>query len=294
MDVISDIQEFITKLKLDQKTIHPYFHIFRLEDYDPETLRASTPFYQDFFEIAIAIEDNGRYIHGQNTYEALDKTISFLSPEQITLYERESGIAKGFCILFKGAFFEPLKHKYEIQNEYDFFRIHTSPIYQLSDDELSLFVELFNRIHAELERNDEESISIIRAYLLILLSNANRLLSSDKNSVKLSRFEEIASKFEDLVSKHTSKYNTIPDYAALLHISPTYLSECVRKATGKSAKQIITDYKLLKAKSLLSQSSSTIKEVAYTVGYDDTTNFTKFFKKHVGKTPKEFKRKPLV
>jgi len=54
---------------------------------------------------------------------------------------------------------------------------------------------------------------------------------------------------------------------------------------------IIKESKLLEAKRMMSNQKTSIKEIAYYLGFDDPTYFTKYFKKGTGFTPKEFKKK---
>lgn len=65
-----------------------------------------------------------------------------------------------------------------------------------------------------------------------------------------------------------------------------------QKNSGKPAKQVLIDFQLLKSKSLLKQSNMSIKEIAFKLGYEDVTNFTKFLKKNLGITPKAFRYNP--
>lgn len=52
---------------------------------------------------------------------------------------------------------------------------------------------------------------------------------------------------------------------------------------------MIDDRVMLEAKRLLAHTQDTIKEIGYTLGYDEPTNFIKYFKKHNGQTPVEFR-----
>lgn len=292
MKIISDIEELLQMLALNQEAIDSGFHIFRLEDFDVDKPKVKEAYFSDFFEITIVIKDDGYFSFGENSYHDIDKTICFLSPGQLTSYKRDKGIAKGYSIHFNSSFLIPMQHSFEVITEFNFFKLHTLPIFKLTETKLNELLHAFNEIFNEFETNDKQTIPIIRSYLIALLYKIKRLLPDKKETIGMSRPMEIANKFEDLVCQHSDKHRQISHYASLLNISPAHLSECVKKVTGKPAKQVILDFQLLKAKSLLKQSNLSIKEIAIKLGYEDTTNFTKFIKNHLGLTPKVFRNNP--
>ena len=68
------------------------------------------------------------------------------------------------------------------------------------------------------------------------------------------------------------------------------LNRAVKQSVGKSAKVYIDDRVILEAKRLLSYGDSSVKEIAYTLGFSDDSNFYKFFFKHTSLTPLAFRR----
>ncbi|MFD1552673.1 hypothetical protein DNU06_09095 [Putridiphycobacter roseus] len=75
-----------------------------------------------------------------------------------------------------------------------------------------------------------------------------------------------------------------------MNISPIYLTECTKKATGKSAQKIIIDYKILYAKTLLHQMDKSVAEVAYALDFNEVANFNQFFKRNTGITATQFRQ----
>jgi AraC family transcriptional activator of pobA len=78
------------------------------------------------------------------------------------------------------------------------------------------------------------------------------------------------------------------DYCNNLNVSYQKLNLTCKTLTNKTVKEFIDDFLLLKAKRLLSESDVIISQVAYNLGFDEPTNFTKFFKKHTNQTPRSF------
>lgn len=293
MKVIRELDQLLECLGLDQRIIHPDFHIFKLDDFDVAYANDLVPHYRDFFEITLAIEDAGKFYIGESKYSSLDQSIGFISPEQLFSYSRDGGDAKGFCMLFRPSFFRPAKQNFEILNEFSFFKMHTISLYKLQALEMELFRGLFGAIYDEYYTNDGSSIEIIRAYLNIIMQRVKRMANDELEKVSFSRPMQIASEFEDLLYKYSDRNATVSEYAEMLSVSKTYLSECVKRVSGKSAKQLILNYKIIRAKSLLSQTDMSIKEIAYKLDFSDSTNFSKFFKRHVFVSPKEFRNRLL-
>lgn len=80
----------------------------------------------------------------------------------------------------------------------------------------------------------------------------------------------------------------IKDFAEILHIHPRHLSNTIKHATGRSPCDIF-EYRLIDvAKKLLTETRLPIAEIATRMTYDPS-NFTKFFKRYVGATPKQFR-----
>ena len=80
------------------------------------------------------------------------------------------------------------------------------------------------------------------------------------------------------------------DFAEKQHLHPNYFSTVIKTKTGQSANQIIQKKLISEAKVMLSRSSHSIKEVAYSLGFSEPTYFTKFFKKQTGMTPAAYRK----
>ena len=115
-----------------------------------------------------------------------------------------------------------------------------------------------------------------------------------------SRPEEITSAYlkaldnhlTDIVEGREVDVKEINEIAELLHIHPTHLSNTIKLATGKSACYFY-EHKIIEiAKSLLEQHTKTITEIAHLLTYDPS-NFTKFFKSYVQKTPSQYRKDNL-
>ena len=124
--------------------------------------------------------------------------------------------------------------------------------------------------------------------LLIEIERTNSFNEDDGHSV-LSRKQLITTRFKKLVEKNFKTVRKVSDYAEKLYISSTYLNDTVKEVTGQSASETIQDRVILEIKGELIQTESTINQIAYELGYKDTSYFCRFFKKNTGVTPQTFR-----
>lgn len=82
---------------------------------------------------------------------------------------------------------------------------------------------------------------------------------------------------------------TVKYLANKVHLSSSYLSDLLKKETGKNAQEHIHFYLIENAKSMLLNSEKNINEIAYQLGFEYPQYFNKLFKKKTGTTPMEFR-----
>lgn len=294
MKTYLNIADLLKDLNVKSESIHPGFHIFKFNETSKIAADALHPHLKTFFTIDFYADNLSKRQIGTTKVEDLTNSIAFNSPLQLFSVHTSNGIPgeEGYSLLFGADFFEPKKHQYEIQHEFPYFKLNSNPAYKLSQLDLPLIKNLFDTIYEEFKKDDSHKVEIVRSYVLVLLLQIKRVVGNATELVQLKRYQEITANFEELILKETSKYKTIADYADQLNITPIYLSECVKKATGVTAKKILSNYMTLRAKALLQQTTSSVAQIAYEMGFDEPTNFIKFFKNNEGITPAAFRKLP--
>jgi len=119
----------------------------------------------------------------------------------------------------------------------------------------------------------------------------SQYLALAKSAEHHTRFYVITKEFKNLLKKHFKAIKNPADYAGQLHISTSYLNECVKAITGSSVSSHIQQRVMLEAKRLLYHSARSVKEIAGELGYDDYSYFIRLFTKVVGITPVAFRDK---
>ena len=139
-----------------------------------------------------------------------------------------------------------------------------------------------------LERNSDNDYisnalaSAVKCFVLSALDSPDKEISG--------RYTAITLKLRKLLDRHLTQEKSPAAYAAMLNISEVYLNEAVKCATGLSAGAYIRGRVIVQAKRQLTYTSLSAKEIAYSLGYDDYTYFSKLFRKCVGMSPSDYRK----
>lgn len=104
-----------------------------------------------------------------------------------------------------------------------------------------------------------------------------------------SREEQIFNHFLMSTFRHCAKERSVAFYAKEQHLSPNYLSSIVKAQSGRTAIQWIETFTLLQAQHSLRLTKLSIKEIAYRLHFPDQSVFGRYFKKHCGVSPSEYR-----
>ena len=105
----------------------------------------------------------------------------------------------------------------------------------------------------------------------------------------VSAVPEILVHYRELVNKHFRQVRQVKDYAGLLGVSANYLNVLVQKHLDRSALSLINERIALEAKRMLLCTDDDVSEIAYSTGFNEVSYFSRFFKRHTGFTPHEFR-----
>lgn len=181
-----------------------------------------------------------------------------------------------------------------IPNTYRMFlTLRRNPVLHLDRESYAQMENCFNLIGSTMRnvRNTYRKQTIYYAVKTYLYTLA--YLSQPDNLYSPTREEDISMRFLDMVEELYREQHGVAYYANVLHITPKYLSACVKSATGKTAMECIAERLLTKAQKKLSDTDSSISEVCYELGFADPSAFGKFFRNHAGIGPREWRRKTL-
>ena len=97
-------------------------------------------------------------------------------------------------------------------------------------------------------------------------------------------------KVKQYIDEHFCENITRDTLGEIVYLSPGYLAATFKKVIGSSLGSYIIEKRMEKAKDLLAEGNLTVSEVAFAVGYDNFTYFSRLFKNKVGIMPKEYRK----
>ena len=195
----------------------------------------------------------------------------------------EGGIEK---LSFHGDFYCIEYHKKEVAcNGLLFNNIYQQPFIYLKDKELS---SIFKKIEEEKEKNVPFTEPILKSYLQLILAISSRIKKLDQSDEPPASGAAIH-KFRDLLEDNFIQQRSPLYYANALSLAPNSFTRQCNKYFGKSPSILIQERVVLEAKKHLHLSHKSIKEIAALMNFDDQHYFSRYFKKHTGVSPTEFR-----
>jgi AraC-like DNA-binding protein len=131
---------------------------------------------------------------------------------------------------------------------------------------------------------------LIQAYLLVCIYEIRKLMRESSLDFYPSKAFSITKQYSDLLDVHIERGQNIAFYAGELKITPNHLNKSVKSVTGKTAIQVLNERRLAEARSRLKYTDATVSEIAYRLGFEDQSYFSRFFKKATGVSPAKFRK----
>lgn len=146
------------------------------------------------------------------------------------------------------------------------------------------WVARLDALHDELTHRRDGYREATMAHLVLLLVGVSRLAADVVTDLRENREPLLAEVF-DVIERRYAEPLSLRDVAAAVNISPGHLTSTVRKQTGRTVQQWITERRMVQARRLLAATELPICEVGRRVGYPDAGYFARTFSKAHGTSP---------
>lgn len=289
INTVKDYNQYV-----GQEILHPLISVIDFAKVDPfRFFKAQMNIY------AIFLKDIkcGNITYGNQTYDYEEGTLIFVSPGQV--YGVESNGHKQQAVGTALIFHPDLIHGTSLGksiSDYTFFSYEVNEALHLSAREREMVNSCFDSISYELQHAiDSHSKALIVSYIELLLKYSKRFYErqfntrSHVNKDILVRFEKLLDAY--FLSEKALEFGlpSVSYCAEQLYLSPNYLGDLLKKETGKSALEHIQLKLVEVAKEKIYDSSKSIGEIAYELGFKYPQHFTRMFKKNTGLSPNEFR-----
>lgn len=272
---------------------HPMLSLLRIT---PGLVLNFSEFTCDFYQIGLKNIKAGHWLYGRTQFDHEKGSMVFWKPRQVIEIHNLELEEGGYILLFHEDFLLGSALQKEIQ-KYSFFDYEADEALHLSPKEEKTISRLFESIDSEYGNNqDEYSKDIILVNIDSMLKYAERFYKrqfinrKELTGKTVTAFNKI---LDNYILEEKFMKEGLPSVAYMasaLNMSPRYLSNALKIETGKTAQELIHIALITVAKNKLRESGENISEIAYSLGFENMSYFSKLFKKEVGKTPKDFKK----
>ena len=269
------------------------FDIINLEElYTRKNINHSIEHHHRVQFYLLLFIESGKGLHTVDfkDYHCNKGTIITIRKDQVHKFFSTHNIT-GKILLFTDDFLISYLEEIELQKTTLLFNeLLGNPKLQLSNNDFNNIYGCIHRIQNEyFVINDRHSLGIIRSELHILITLLYRIKSTSANINLDKKYLKEFVLLQSLVEQKVSTTTKVKDYAALLGKSTKTLNSITKSIINKSAKEFVDEICTKQIKRLLMNSQLSIKEIAYKSGFEESSNFYKYFKRQTGYTPEQFR-----
>lgn len=276
---------------------HPLVSLINIKDFPVDIDFGDVRFMLELYMVSLKDGVSGSMGYGRNSYDFTNGTMVFSKPDQVLFTESKEieADAKGWMLLFHA----DLIRKSELgklMDTYSYFSYDVHEALHLSEDEKWTLTDLVRKIEMEYNQNiDKHSQKLIVSNIGLLLDYCTRYYDR-QFYIRTNLNQDLISNFDNLLKEYFNSEKpaelglpTVQYCGTQLHMSPNYLSDLLKKETGKTAKDHIYSYIINRAKNKLLGTTGSISEIAFDLGFDYPQHFSKLFKKKTGMSPAKYR-----
>ena len=275
------------------ETLHPLVSVVHVENTDH--IKECVMHYGLY---AIYLKENKgcKLSYGRTPYDFDEMTVTSFAPGQVVNVEPNPDVpfAKFTALVFHPDLLNRTALGRQI-SRYEFFGYSSTEALHLSAQEVEVFRGVLTMIEQELHRAiDKHTRELIVSNIELLLNYCLRFY--DRQFITREEINHgVVIKFLTLLDEYMNdkaKYEGLPTVAYFADkccLSNGYFGTLVKTETGRTAKDLINDHVLAKAKELLQSETITITEVSQRIGFEYPQHFVRFFKSLTGKTPSQWR-----
>ncbi|TGB16568.1 AraC family transcriptional regulator [Streptomyces palmae] len=249
--------------------------------------RADFPHRHTFHELVYVTAGSGAHVIDLAAWPLRPPQLCLVAPGRVHHWER-TGELDGRVVLFDDDFL--LNHP---EDREALRRLAARPVLRPTGDAARAIGALLAEMDREYQAAAPGFISVLQAYLHVLLVRAGRLAEDAPGPGTpggSERGASVAARFAELLARPEGAARTVRDCAALLGVSVGRLQEAVKEATGTTPGRMIRKAQVLEAKRLLAGTALTVGQVARQTGFGDPAYFCRFFRRETGSSPGDFRR----
>ena len=289
---IDTVQQYCDLFEVE--ALHPLVSVVNC--YEVQPIRHSKKLY-NIYAVLLKDTDCGTMNYGRSLYDYEKGSMLFIAPGQVMGSDDDGSLHQpaGWALMFHPELLRGTSLAHIIK-EYSYFSYNASEALHLSEQERQTVIDCLIKIKEELQYPvDKHSKALIADNIKLLLDYCERfydrqfITRENLNSDILARFETLLDEYFHSGKPITEGLPTVQYCADKLCLSPNYLSDLLKKETGMSALKHIQQKTFETAKEHVFNTTKTVSEIAYELGFQYPQHFSRWFKRQTGCTPNEYR-----
>ena len=271
--------------------------VTRIEDQPKNKITEVPLFRSNIYRIIFLIDSEVEWNLPNQRVSASNQCIYFAYPGKLESW-RAGPNNKGYVVCFDEEFSKGYDKNQSMDQAFPFFNFEGRPLLYLAEEEAEQLKPVAQRMLEEAQSVEPDRKVMLKYLLfqyLIMIQRFYRqcedeLTSVVRNNTSIyNRFKrELDKYFADLSSGRESTQVSVSTIADRLALTPAYLGTVIKDLTGKTAVSHINEKTALEAKSYLLHTDLQMSEIAHKLGFNNSSYFTRFFRKNTGVTPKSY------
>ncbi|QCX37364.1 helix-turn-helix domain-containing protein [Aureibaculum algae] len=276
-----------------------HFNVFQLDDFMGENSEPLLFNRRIYFKVTLIIGKT-RVHYADKVIDIEKQALVFSNPQIPYSWESMSDKQSGVFCVFTESFFQ----QFGILSEYPVFQPNGNPVYNLSEEQAKYFQQIFQKMFTEINSDYIYKYDVLKNIVIEVLHSAMKLQPDELfvNHQSTNGSERISSLFMELLERqfpienvnHQIELRSASTYANRLNIHINHLNRVLKETLQQTTSDIIANRILKEAKILLIHTNWNISQIGFCLGFDEISNFSNFFKKHIGVSPTNFRKQMIV
>ncbi len=271
-----------------------HFNVFRIEKHKTSDKNLVAYGRRDYFKICL-VKGKSKIYYADKGFEITTYGLLFANPLIPYKWEPINAKQAGYSSIFTQTFFDD----YGDIKKYPFFKPGGYPVFELNKSEFEKLEIIFKQLVDEKKLDFEFRDDVLRNLIFQLIHTALKMRPSENLIVdKVNAANRLTSLFLELLESQFPVRNTIDglklrsasDYASQMAVHVNHLNKSVKEITQRTTSEMIKARLLKEAKIMLSHSTWSIAEIAYSLGFDGSSHFSSFFKKQLQISPSQYRK----
>lgn len=260
---------------------------FILFDKQEFPIEIGQPFRIDMLSVIISTKGTMQGKVNLKQYSSEAPCVIILMRNQIVEIEHVNEEFEALFILMSKQFLKSLN----IEESFSAYtNVYENPYIHLQESEFKSIITYYSMMQDTIKNKDNPNrLEIAKYFTKAFFYGVGYYLHKLPTEGKKNK--HLMEKFRRLVQLHFKKQRGLGFYAEKLCLNPKYMSTIIKQYSGKSAGEWIDDRIILEVKVLLKSTNMSIRQIAYEFNFQTQSAFGKYFKRHVGVSPKEFREK---